>query len=141
MLYAKDDHVECDFKSLCYELQCSYMHICYMYCFRLAAAQEAAAQAVQQQAGAAGAADRMGGASAAGGQGPTSLFLFSEENPIRRYTRFIIEWPYPFFCSCVILSIAKTFFLKMGQYPTPMQERKNLIIWKINTYSVIDKTY
>ncbi|GJQ73114.1 hypothetical protein Trydic_g1743 [Trypoxylus dichotomus] len=48
---------------------------------RLAAAQEAAAQAVQQQTGA-GAADRMGGASAAGGQGPTSLFLFSEENPI-----------------------------------------------------------
>lgn len=68
-----------------------------VYCFRLAAAQEAAAQAVQQQAGAAGAADRMGGASAAGGQGPTSLFLFSEENPIRRYTRFIIEWPYPFY--------------------------------------------
>lgn len=62
---------------------------------RLAAAQEAAAQAEQQQAGV-GAADRMGGASAAGGQGPSSLFLLSEENPIRRYTRFIIEWPYPF---------------------------------------------
>ncbi|KAK9709139.1 hypothetical protein QE152_g26795 [Popillia japonica] len=66
--------------------------------YRLAAAQEAAAQAVQQQTGA-GTADRMGGASAAGGQGPTSLFLFSEENPIRRYTRFIIEWPYPFVCN------------------------------------------
>lgn len=74
-----------------------------MYCFRLAAAQEAAAQAVQQQAGAAGAADRMGGASAAGGQGPSSLFLFSEENPIRRYTRFIIEWPYPFFTFITIV--------------------------------------
>lgn len=69
-----------------------------LFCFRLAAAQEAAAQAVQQQAGA-GAADRMGGASAAGGQGPSSLFLFSEENPIRRYTRFIIEWPYPLMCT------------------------------------------
>lgn len=63
--------------------------------FRLAAAQEAAAQAVQQQAGA-GAADRMGGVREAGGQGPSSLFLLSDENFIRRYTRFIIEWPYPF---------------------------------------------
>lgn len=69
----------------------------FVFCSRLAAAQEAAAQAVQQQQAGAGAADRMGGASAAGpGQGPSSLFLFSEENPIRRYTRFIIEWPYPF---------------------------------------------
>lgn len=29
-------------------------------------------------------------------KGPTSLFLLSEENFIRRHTRFIIEWPYPF---------------------------------------------
>lgn len=28
--------------------------------------------------------------------GPSSLFLFSTDNPVRRYTRFIIEWPYPF---------------------------------------------
>lgn len=27
--------------------------------------------------------------------GPSSLFIFSETNAIRRYTRFIIEWPYP----------------------------------------------
>ncbi|KAJ4426362.1 hypothetical protein ANN_27176 [Periplaneta americana] len=32
----------------------------------------------------------------AGTKGPTSLFFLSEDNPIRRYTRFIIEWPYPF---------------------------------------------
>lgn len=30
------------------------------------------------------------------GMGPTSLFIFTEKNLIRRYTRFIIEWPYPF---------------------------------------------
>ncbi|GAB6022012.1 hypothetical protein CHUAL_006164 [Chamberlinius hualienensis] len=30
------------------------------------------------------------------GEGPTSLFIFSEKNAVRRYTRFIIEWPYPF---------------------------------------------
>ncbi|NP_001159383.1 cacophony A [Tribolium castaneum] len=79
-----------------------------MICSRLAAAQEAAAQAVQQQTGA-GAADTMGG------QGPSSLFLFSEENPIRRHTRFIIEWPYPFtnhyavlltiIANCVVLAL------------------------------------
>ncbi|XP_023311464.1 voltage-dependent calcium channel type A subunit alpha-1 [Anoplophora glabripennis] len=55
----------------------------------------------------------MGGASAAGqGQGPSSLFLFSEENPIRRYTRFIIEWP-PFeyavlstiIANCIVLAL------------------------------------
>ncbi|GLH10788.1 Voltage-dependent calcium channel type A subunit alpha-1 [Gryllus bimaculatus] len=34
-----------------------------------------------------------------GNKGPTSLFFLSEDNPIRRYTRFIIEWPYPFSCA------------------------------------------
>lgn len=33
------------------------------------------------------------------GKGPTSLFLFSERNIVRRITRFIIEWPYPFWYS------------------------------------------
>ncbi|GIY07366.1 hypothetical protein CDAR_434781 [Caerostris darwini] len=31
------------------------------------------------------------------GKGPSSLFLFKERNVVRRITRFIIEWPYPFF--------------------------------------------
>ncbi len=31
------------------------------------------------------------------GQGPTSLFIFSDDNFIRRHTRFIIEWPYLFY--------------------------------------------
>ena len=35
-------------------------------------------------------------AAAAAGHGPTSLFILTEKNIIRRYTRFIIEWPYPF---------------------------------------------
>lgn len=70
--------------------------------FRLAAAQEAAAQqAVAQQAGV-GAADKMGGANAAAGHGPSSLFILSDQNIIRRYTRFIIEWPYPFKTICYI---------------------------------------
>lgn len=35
-------------------------------------------------------------AAAAAGTLPTSLFILTEKNIIRRYTRFIIEWPYPF---------------------------------------------
>ena len=29
------------------------------------------------------------------GSGPTSLFILSEKNIIRRTTKFLIEWPYP----------------------------------------------
>ncbi|KAH6945898.1 hypothetical protein HPB50_010552 [Hyalomma asiaticum] len=29
-------------------------------------------------------------------RGPSSLFLLSEDNLLRRYTKFFIEWPYPF---------------------------------------------
>ncbi|XP_023217399.1 voltage-dependent calcium channel type A subunit alpha-1-like isoform X2 [Centruroides sculpturatus] len=31
------------------------------------------------------------------GEGPSSLFLLSDKNIVRRCTKFIIEWPYPFF--------------------------------------------
>jgi hypothetical protein len=45
-------------------------------------------------------------------QGPTSLFILSDENIIRRYTKFIIEWP-PFeyavlttiIANCVVLAL------------------------------------
>lgn len=66
---------------------------------RLAAAQEAAAQ---HRAGRDWSSiTAMGGPSQPGANvekaapGPSSLFVFGENNPIRRYTRFIIEWPYP----------------------------------------------
>ncbi|KAB0800389.1 hypothetical protein PPYR_06129 [Photinus pyralis] len=62
----------------------------------LAAAQEAAAQAVQQQQAGVGAADRMGGANTAGGQGPTSLFILSEENIILLLT---------IIANCVVLAL------------------------------------
>jgi hypothetical protein len=32
------------------------------------------------------------------GSNTRSLFIFSEENFIRRYAKMIIEWGYPFFC-------------------------------------------
>ncbi|CAB3372667.1 Hypothetical predicted protein [Cloeon dipterum] len=76
----------------------------YLWLLRLAAAQEAAAQQQRdgevRDLGAAagtGMGGRRGGAGAdPGAKGPSSLFILSEENPLRRYTRFIIEWPYPF---------------------------------------------
>lgn len=88
-------------------------------CCRLAAAQEAAAQAQQQQhsqrAWAGGAADRMGGPTVAGGQGPSSLFILSEENPIRKCTRFIIEWP-PFEYAVLLTIIANCVVLALEEH-------------------------
>ncbi|XP_063907007.1 voltage-dependent calcium channel type A subunit alpha-1 isoform X5 [Zophobas morio] len=57
----------------------------------------------------------MGGASAAGGQGPSSLFLFSEENIIRRHTRFIIEWP-PFEYAVLLTIIANCVVLALEEH-------------------------
>jgi hypothetical protein len=81
---------------------CSRRHVfLIIWCFyfrRLAAAQEAAAQ---QRSGR-DCSPAPGHSMAphpqqppAGSKGPTSLFFLSEDNLIRRYTRFIIEWPYP----------------------------------------------
>ncbi|XP_045474273.1 voltage-dependent calcium channel type A subunit alpha-1 isoform X10 [Harmonia axyridis] len=90
----------------------------------LAAAQEAAAQqAVAQQTGA-GAADKMGGANAAGGQGPSSLFLLSDQNIIRRYTRFIIEWP-PFEYAVLSTIIANCVVLALEEH-LPRSDKTNL---------------
>ncbi|XP_077299455.1 calcium voltage-gated channel subunit cacophony [Arctopsyche grandis] len=78
----------------------------------LAAAQEAA------QAGAAprAAGDAMGGphAPAASG-GPSSLFLLSNENPIRRYTKFIIDWP-PFEYAVLLTIIANCVVLALEEH-------------------------
>ena len=38
---------------------------------------------------------RRAGALEPGQAGPTSLFILSETNIIRRTTKFLIEWPYP----------------------------------------------
>ncbi|KAF5301170.1 hypothetical protein FQA39_LY10848 [Lamprigera yunnana] len=57
----------------------------------------------------------MGGANTAGGQGPTSLFIFSEENIIRRCTRFIIEWP-PFEYAVLLTIIANCVVLALEEH-------------------------
>lgn len=91
--------------------------------FRLAAAQEAAL-AGQTSSGrqlgrdsAYHTADRMGGPRDQGPpiSGPTSLFILSEENPIRRYTKFIIEWP-PFEYAVLLTIIANCVVLALEEH-------------------------
>jgi hypothetical protein len=45
--------------------------------------------------GGAGATGANRGSDAAGATGPSSLFILSERNFLRRTTKFLIEWPYP----------------------------------------------
>ena len=59
---------------------------------------------------------RSGGAAASSGSGPTSLFILTEKNFLRRYTRFIIEWPYPFHNSIFHPFIKKKKQLKINNY-------------------------
>ncbi|XP_076348090.1 voltage-dependent calcium channel type A subunit alpha-1-like [Tachypleus tridentatus] len=40
------------------------------------------------------------------GRIPTSLFILREDNIIRRYTKFIIEWPYPFMFNSLLYPIS-----------------------------------
>lgn len=94
-----------------------------LYLDRLAAAQEAALsqqrEAALRQAGF-HLVDRMGGGNQPGGPsphsgGPTSLFILSEDNPIRKYTRFIIEWP-PFEYAVLLTIIANCVVLALEEH-------------------------
>ncbi|XP_048524093.1 voltage-dependent calcium channel type A subunit alpha-1 isoform X3 [Dendroctonus ponderosae] len=60
-------------------------------------------------------ADAMGGQQAPHPGGSSSLFLFSEENIIRRYTRFIIEWP-PFEYAVLLTIIANCVVLALEEH-------------------------
>ncbi|CAB3257221.1 unnamed protein product [Arctia plantaginis] len=79
-------------------------------CFRLAAAQEAAGAQAR-----AAPADTMGGAHQPATPGPSSLFIFANENPIRRYTKFIIEWP-PFEYAVLLTIIANCVVLALEEH-------------------------
>lgn len=61
----------------------------------------------------------MAGASGRSGDphagGPTSLFILTEENPIRKYTRFIIEWP-PFEYAVLMTIIANCVVLALEEH-------------------------
>lgn len=41
---------------------------------------------------------------------PSSLFFFGEDNIVRRYTRFIIEWPYPFIQISIYIPLLVRYF-------------------------------
>ncbi|KAM7350475.1 calcium voltage-gated channel subunit cacophony isoform 3-T3 [Cochliomyia hominivorax] len=49
------------------------------------------------------------------GGGPTSLFILTEDNPIRKYTRFIIEWP-PFEYTVLLTIIANCVVLALEEH-------------------------
>ncbi|XP_054715449.1 voltage-dependent calcium channel type A subunit alpha-1-like [Uloborus diversus] len=59
-----------------------------------------------------------------GAPGPSSLFLFSEDNLIRRYTKFIIEWP-PFEYAVLLTIIANCVVLALEEH-LPRQDRTPL---------------
>lgn len=90
---------------------------------RLAAAQEAALAGQTSRNGLQRStyrlADKMGGSSSRGepptSGGPTSLFIFTESNPIRKYTRFIIEWP-PFEYAVLMTIIANCVVLALEEH-------------------------
>lgn len=111
-----------------------YVYIRYIRLFdeslvsiRLEAAQEAVLAGHQQDSlggghlgrkGAHRLADRMGGPKKEEnppGGGPTSLFILTEDNPIRKYTRFIIEWP-PFEYAVLLTIIANCVVLALEEH-------------------------
>lgn len=58
---------------------------------------------------------RKGGYREPGQRGPSALFLLSEDNPLRRYTRFIIEWP-PFEYAVLLTIIANCVVLALEEH-------------------------
>lgn len=47
--------------------------------------------------------------------GPTSLFILSDDNPLRRFTKFIIEWP-PFEYAVLLTIIANCVVLALEEH-------------------------
>ncbi|KAG8034480.1 hypothetical protein G9C98_007556 [Cotesia typhae] len=56
-----------------------------------------------------------GGAAGGGSKGPSSLFILSEDNCIRKHTRFIIEWP-PFEYAVLLTIIANCVVLALEEH-------------------------
>lgn len=82
-------------------------------------------------------ADRMGGSNnqAPSGSGPTSLFILSEENPIRRYTKFIIEWP-PFEYAVLMTIIANCVVLALEEH-LPNGDKTILALKLVSIISIV----
>ncbi|XP_011506186.1 PREDICTED: voltage-dependent calcium channel type A subunit alpha-1 [Ceratosolen solmsi marchali] len=68
--------------------------------------------------------DQGGGTGDGGGKGPSSLFILSEDNCIRKHTRFIIEWP-PFEYAVLLTIIANCVVLALEEH-LPCQDKTTL---------------
>ncbi|XP_019889115.1 voltage-dependent calcium channel type A subunit alpha-1 isoform X12 [Ooceraea biroi] len=77
--------------------------------------------------------DQGGGAGGGGGGGTTSLFILSEDNCIRKHTRFIIEWP-PFEYAVLLTIIANCVVLALEEH-LPHQD-KTILAQKLEATEV-----
>lgn len=143
----------CDRKSikkLCTRIS-NYLSLSLSRNLRLEAAQEAVLAGHQQDSlggghlgrkGAHRLADRMGGPKKEEnppGGGPTSLFILTEDNPIRKYTRFIIEWP-PFEYAVLLTIIANCVVLALEEH-LPESDKTVLAQKLVSSYSQTNWNY
>lgn len=79
--------------------------------------------------------DQGGGAGGGGGggKGTTSLFILSEDNCIRKHTRFIIEWP-PFEYAVLLTIIANCVVLALEEH-LPKSD-KTILAQKLETTEI-----
>lgn len=79
--------------------------------------------------------DQGGGAGGGGvgGKGTTSLFILSEDNCIRKHTRFIIEWP-PFEYAVLLTIIANCVVLALEEH-LPNSD-KTILAQKLETTEI-----
>ncbi|XP_014476689.1 PREDICTED: voltage-dependent calcium channel type A subunit alpha-1 isoform X10 [Dinoponera quadriceps] len=77
--------------------------------------------------------DQGGGAGGGAGKGTTSLFILSEDNRIRKATRFIIEWP-PFEYAVLLTIIANCVVLALEEH-LPKQD-KTILAQKLEATEV-----
>lgn len=71
------------------------------------------------------------GGGGGGGKGTTSLFILSEDNCIRKHTRFIIEWP-PFEYAVLLTIIANCVVLALEEH-LPKSDKTTLALKLENT--------
>ncbi|XP_058802800.1 voltage-dependent calcium channel type A subunit alpha-1 isoform X3 [Phymastichus coffea] len=74
-----------------------------------------------------------GGSGDGGGKGPSSLFILSEDNCIRKHTRFIIEWP-PFEYAVLLTIIANCVVLALEEH-LPCHD-KTILAKKLETTEI-----
>lgn len=77
--------------------------------------------------------DQGGGPGGGGNKGPSSLFILSEENWLRKYTRFIIEWP-PFEYAVLLTIIANCVVLALEEH-LPRQD-KTILAQKLESTEI-----